>query len=436
MPMTRMTRDRLKVGYVVKRFPRFSETFILNELLTLEAQGVDVEVFSLEHPPEEARHAFATDLRAPVTYLPDHTQLGGLSVSVPGQSSPSASPLRHQLAGSTPLRSLFPGVSPSKAARLTLKGAVLGILASARGITHLHAHFASNATTVALLASRLSAIPFSFTAHARDIYHTYVDPETDDQLRRRKIREAAFVVTVSDFNLDHLRTLAPDAHSRKIRRLYNGTDLARFTPHADAGRPNDRFLAVGRLVEKKGFTHLVDACRLLEARGIDHHCTIVGEGPLRAELEEQIRACAIAHRIELVGACSQERIRTLMQASSAIVLPCVVGKSGDRDGLPTVLLEGMAMRLPVISTQVAGVPEIVDPNRTGLLVPPENATALADALERIHANPEWARHLGARGRKRAEERFDLETNVAQLASWFTRMPASVDDLMDRRARTA
>jgi len=417
----------LRVAYVLKRFPRLSETFIINELLELERQGVTVEVYSLMRPPQEARHALLEQLQARVFYLPRGGNLAGLTLSEApagtlsdGASKPASQPLSELLGEpASELTVLFAGKSSDEIAQLWLQASTLALLCAARGIAHLHAHFASNAALVALLASRQSAIPYSFTAHARDIYHTYVNPEADDQRRRQLIHEAAFVTTVSDYNCTHLAALALPADRDRIQRLYNGIELGRFTPPPlrEVVKPA-HFIAVGRLVEKKGYPDLIEACRLLAATTVEFRLSIIGDGPDRAALEAQIAAAGIAAQVELLGACTQQRVIDTMATASALILPCVVSASGDRDGLPTALLEAMAMGLPTISTLVAGVPEIIDQGRTGWLVPQRDPVALAEAMAQMLEDPQGGLRMGSAGRCKAEQLFDLQRNVRQLNHYF------------------
>ena len=395
----------LRVGYVLKRFPRLSETFVLNEILELERQGVDVEIFSLRAPKAEMRHVLLENLRAKVTYLADAAALARLPVRA-----------GHLDAGE--IARLMPGKKVSDADLLVAKAGAIAHLAMERGLHHLHAHFASDATTVALIASRISGVPFSFTAHARDIFHCYVSPEIDDAARRLKIREARFVATVSDFNKHHLDSLAARTGASNVVRLYNGIDLARFAPANRPQRLAGSILSVGRLVEKKGHDDLVKACRLLRDRDVDFRCEIVGDGPLRGALEAQIAAHALEDRIVLLGARTHEHVRDMMQRAAAFVLPCVVSASGDRDGLPTVLLEALASGLPAISTRVAGIPEIIRHERTGLLVEPSAPAALADAMEHLLNDRLLSARLAAGGRQHALRHFDLAANVAALARLF------------------
>ena len=407
-----------RIGYVLKRFPRFSETFILNELLELQRQGVTVEVFSLMRPPQEPRHAMLKSLRVPVTYLPRGGDLAKWKVSTSICAEQQESGITYLFTQEDmPFSELLPGKDVTTTAQLCLQSTTLAMLARSRGIKHLHAHFASNATTVALLAGRLADIPFSFTAHARDIYHTYVDPETDAGVRRRKIAAAEFVVTVSEYNRRYLSQLAIPGSAARIHRLYNGIDLSRFTPGSDS-READHFVAVGRLVEKKGFPYLIDACRLLRERGYAFRCTIIGDGPDHEALAGKISMANLENIVHLSGSRTQEQLLEDLKQATAVVLPSVVGKSGDRDGLPTVLLEAMAMGLPAISTKVAGIPEIIDNEKTGFLVPPNDSSALADALARLLDEPKLCQTMGEAGRLKAAEVFDLRCNVARLASLF------------------
>lgn len=404
----------LRIGYVLKRFPRFSETFILNEILALERSGVEVEVFSLLRPAVEDRHALLSEMKAPVTYLPSTGSTCKLTVKQGLAAKTAALSGLFDNVGTFP--PIFSGKSPQEVAVLHLKASILAFLAHRSGIRHLHAHFGSDAVTVAALVSRLTGGSFSYTAHARDIYHTYVSPLDDTRMRRAKIAEARFVTTVSDYNAAHLRNLCPDA-ARRIHRLYNGIDMTRFVAKPETRQPG-RIVSVGRLIEKKGFPILIEACRVLRDRGHSFDCMILGDGPMRVQLEAQVAQLGLAGMVRLDGSVPQERLIAELQTGAVATLPCIVSESGDRDGLPTVLLEAMALGLPVVTTTVSGGPEIVADGETGLLCPPGNPAALASALESLLADPDRAAEMGAAGRLRAERHFDLERNVATLRGLF------------------
>lgn len=405
---------KLSIGYVLKRFPRLSETFILNEILELERQGHRVEVFSLLRPPPEGRHALLAQLQARVTYLPSGATLQKLRLheGLDEQPTDLAAISRCEPEDSA----LFNGKSCDDIAALHLKAMTVALLARSRGVEHLHAHFASDATTVALLAGRMSGLPYSFTAHARDIYHTYTTIAADNAMRRAKIEEAAFTVTVSDYNRNHLCRLAP-AHAARIHRLYNGIDLSRFMPNPTARQPG-LIVAVGRLIEKKGFADLIAACAILRRSKPEFRCRIIGDGPLHGQLQQQIERLDLGGHVEILGPQLQEKLVGLMQEASLAVLPCIVSESGDRDGLPTVLLEAMALGLPAITTTVSGGPEIVAHGETGLLVEPGDTVGLAASIEALLDSPASMARMGAAGRIRAEALFSLQANVRTLAGLF------------------
>lgn len=390
------------IAYILKRFPRFSETFILNELLAHEAAGASTHVYSLLSPPDEPRHARLSQLKAQVLILKAHEK-GPDGVVAPGDAP------------------LFSGKSPQEVGALQRKADAVARDAHARGITHFHAHFGSDTATVACLAARAVGGTYSFTAHAKDIFHTYVTPEADAEMRRAKLREAAFVATVSDYNARYLSGLCPEA---RIVRLYNGIDLGAFAPADPGGQAPGHLIAVGRMVEKKGFDVLLDACALLKARRVRFSLSLVGSGPLEEALRAQRAALGLEDCVSMDGPLPQEALIEKMGTAQAAVLPCVVTESGDRDGLPTVLLEAMARGLPVITSTTSGGPEIVEDGVTGRLCAPGDAVSLADALEDVLEARDRAMQMGQAGRRRAERLFDLATNAGRLRG-LLRDPAKV-----------
>jgi glycosyltransferase involved in cell wall biosynthesis len=282
-----------------------------------------------------------------------------------------------------------------------------------------HAHFASRAAHVAMLASVLTDVPFGFTAHAKDIYHD----EVDRDVLRVKMQVADLVVTVSDYNRRTLLALGDGLADlgRKLVRLYNGVDLSLFQPAPH--RPPSRILAVGRLVEKKGFATLVRACALLRARGVSFTCEMIGSGAQEALLRETIATLGLEQTVRLRGGLPLEEVAEEVRTASVVVLPCVVASDGNVDALPTVLLEAMGSGVPVVSTAISGVPEIVVEGETGHLVPPGDVAALADAIDKVLRDPAAARRLGRAARARAERLFDLRTNVARLRELLAHGPA-------------
>jgi glycosyltransferase involved in cell wall biosynthesis len=415
----------VRIGYILNRFPRFSQTFVLNEILELERLGFRIDIFSLDRPPDEPRQPDLERLRAPVTYLPGLDALAGVTLGRGLADEPERLiPEERERPCGAPL---FAGVGEADALRLEVAAAIVASHVRRLEIRHLHAHFGTNQTTVALLAARMAGIRYSWTAHARDLYLTFADPETDREMRRRKIAEAAFVVAVSDYNRQLLVEICPE-REYNIHRIYNGIGLETCRQ----GLPCPGLvLAAGRLVEKKGFIYLIDACARLRDQGRQFRCEIIGDGPERPRLQQRITDLDLAHHVSLAGYRRAAEVFAAMRRASLFVLPCVEAGNGDRDGLPTVLLEALGHGLPVISSPVTGVPEIVQPERTGLLVPPGDDRALAAAIGRCLDDHDFARALGLAGRELASQCFNLPNNVAELARRFSCMDHVVSSVSSK-----
>lgn len=393
------------IAYVAKVFPRVSETFVINELRALEELGEKPVVFSLHRNPATVAHAILEELEAPIVVVED--------IAVEDKAvKQAAERLADALAVPAAERARY---LPRKYVRLAV--AMAGLVES-HGVRHLHAHFASRAGHVAALAAALAGRTFSITAHAKDIYHR----DVDRGLLAWKLRRADFAVTVTDFNRRHLaELLGPgDPALDRLVRLYNGVDLARFTTGAapDAGPP--RIVAIGRLVEKKGFGVLLDACAGLRRRGVPFHCEIIGGGEQEEALRRRVEGLGLGADVTLAGSLTTEAVAARLHGATVVALPCVVGEDGNVDALPTALLEGMACGLPLVSTRLSGIPEIVVDGDNGRLVDPGDAEGLADALADLLSDPARAAAMGRAGRRRAEELFDLRRNVATLAGLFRR----------------
>jgi len=403
----------LRVGYVVKRFPRVSETFIAQEILELERRGVEVRVFTLDENDQPAPHGWLDRLRAEVVPVPPDTlrdtweALRERAAAVGGARRTGTH------------RALVWAFEAEKGRRDLSQALALATEAERRGVDRLHAHFANRPAFVALLAHSLSGIPFSVTAHAKDIYAKPPTPA----VWRRLARHADFIATVSDANLAFIRERISARQARKLHRLYNGVDL-------DAIRPADRapgperaantlaLVCVARLVPKKGVDDLVAALAALRRDGVSLRCDVVGDGPERESLARQIESNGLADAVTLAGTLPHEEVIARVARADAVVLPCRVVGDGDRDVLPTVLLEAMAAGVACVSTPVGGVPEIVADGETGLLVPERDPAALADALRALAGDPARLVRMGAAARRRAEERFDRRRTVERLHHCF------------------
>lgn len=409
----RGARPRLGgVGYVLRKFPVLSETFILNEILALEALGVPVHVFSLERPNDPRFHDDLPRLRAQVSYAPDLLDPENLW---------KHNARARKSFGVRYFRALGYAMGQGSMSLVwrVLQAAFVANEAKRLKLVHLHAHFATRPTSVAFLASRLTGIPYSFTAHAMDIYKRELRLEA----LARKVEHARFVVTVSDYNKAHLEREAGAAPA-KVLRVYNGIDLQRFAPN---GGPPSRgpftLLCVARLVEKKGHRVLLDACALLRDRGVPFRCLLVGKGKLRSEVQEQMWALDLAERVELLGPLTQSEVRQRYHEAHAVVLPCLIAADGNRDGLPVSIVEALASGVPVVTTPVTGIPEVVRDGHNGLLVPPGDAAALADALERLIRDPVLYERLRAGARPSVEGAFDLADSARALTRLFYGEPS-------------
>jgi glycosyltransferase involved in cell wall biosynthesis len=402
----------LKIGYVTKRYPRFSETFIVNEILALEAAGLEIEIFSLYPPNDTHFQDTISQVRAPVISLAAE----GLKVIE------FWSELEMAAAENSGFWNALEA-SRGAEAREVYQAARLARLVRQRHIAHLHAHFATTATSVARLASHFAQVPYSFTAHAKDIFHECVVPADLE----RKLAKAAAVITVSDYNVEFLRKVYGPAANR-VCRLYNGLHLDRFVYQNPQDR-QDRIVAVGRLVEKKGFEVLIEACASLARRGQTFTCEIIGEGEREAQLRALIEQHQLRSRVQMLGARPQSEVIKRVQSAVVLAAPCVVGQDGNADGLPTVLLEAMALGTPCVSTDVTGIPEVVRHEKNGLLVPQHDAEALANAIERLLNDRPLRVQLADQARRLIEAEFDSHRNAARLLEVFrsaTRSAAGKD----------
>lgn len=395
-------------GYVLKRYPRFSETFVVNEILAHERSGLQIDIFALGPVEESHFQDGISRVRAPVTRLVDKQR-----------NTEALWGLMQRACRELPRFNTYPGWLSHPDIHELGQAIMLALAVNERGIQHLHAHFATRAATVTRMAALFSGVSWSFTAHAKDIYYPYAI-STDME---GKLCDASCAITVSDYNLTYLRQRYGD-NARRAIRIYNGIDLALFPWQAPAHRPRHLF-AVGRLVAKKGFDVLIDALQLLHQRGEDFYCTLTGDGPLRDALLTRIARHGLNERVTLTGYRPQPDIITAMRESAMVVAPCVVSEEGDRDGLPTVLLEAMALGTPVISTQVAGIPELVSDLETGLCVAPNDPLALADAIQRLLNDPALTHALSVQARMRIERDYNIDRNSARQREVFTTAAANL-----------
>ena len=401
-------RPRTKVGFLLKGYPRLSESFILREILMLEGLGLDLHIFALRDPGEPRVHERVSQVRADVTYLPDDFLRAPGLVAAANLGLALRAPLRWLGCLGEAIGRSVRERDPSTLKRFLQAGVLVERALPGTGVTHLHAHFCNDPTTVAYFASRLSGIPYSFSAHAKDIY-----TQSPGSLAG-KVAGARFVTTCTGANHTHLQRFAHG--STPILRCYHGVEIDRYRPSDGRRDAVAHVLSVGRMVPKKGFPVLIDALGAVRDRGLDFRCTIVGRGPLEDALRARISALELEDRVALPGAMAEQELAELYRKVDVFALACEIEADGDRDGIPNVVIEAMASGLPVVSTRVSGLPECVEHGVTGLLVPEREPAALADALAELIAHPDRARELGREGRAKVEREFAAHRNVLPIAA--------------------
>ncbi len=396
-----------RVGYVLRMYPRFTQTFVVNEILELERQGVDVRILSLRKPTDGRFHASISHVRARAEYLPEFWVEDRAKSRRTHWNQFKDRPADY-------LRALRRYRSEASIDRTDFMQAALVLRwVRKQKLKHIHVHFGTQEASVAYLAHQMAGLSYSLTLHAFDIFRDNVDRA----LLARKINASRFIVTVSEYNRRFMVDNLPGVDPEKIRVNYNGIDLHAFD-YVDTDRRPLTLIGVGRLIEKKGFIHLVRAVARLKSAGLSVQCTIVGDGPERAALADGIKRHDAEDCVTLAGSLPQAEVRGLLQRSHAFVLPCIRAKDGNVDALPTVLLEAMACGCPCISTRLSGIPEILEDGASGLLVEPRDELALADAIKRMCMDSNLTDSIRENGRARMESLFDIERNVDRMRNWY------------------
>lgn len=402
----------MKVAYFFSRYPVPSQTFCDTELRAVAQCGVEVEVLACSPPTTSFRHSFKEhfpDTNIPVFYAPPTAILECYEAQARAEGTWPEGLIAKYDAAFGPQR------ESHKRARLACYFAEL---CKQRGIEHVHVHFTARAAYTALFLSVFNPrLSFSLTAHAQD----FLIDLNDDKLLNELCNQAAFVVAVSDWSQKVLADKCPQAASQgKIRRIYNGLVLKEgtATPAAVGQKTVVRILSIARLIEFKGFHVLIEACRLLAEKGLPFQCEIIGDGPLADTLAVQIRAAHLENHVQLLGLKSQSEIFELLNQCDIFALASLIDSKGASDVLPTVILEAMLCHKPVVSTTIAGIPEMVVHDETGLLVKPNDSNALAAALEKIIHNAALRQTMGNAGRERLAALFSTKKSASELISFF------------------
>jgi glycosyltransferase involved in cell wall biosynthesis len=401
-----------RVAYLMSRFPKLTETFVLCEMLAVEQQGTRVEIYPLQRERAKTMHPEAEPLVERAHYQPL------LSPAI--LASNLAMLLERPRAYLGTLATLVRANAGSARYLLGALAFFPKVVHFARGmdrarISHVHAHFASHPAAAAFVIRRLVGIPYSFTAHGSDLHR-------DRHMLREKVAEARCVVAISHYNREVIAGECGDAAAGRVRVIHCGVDTELFRPD-EAGRPAARPLAVvctGTLHEVKGQTHLIEALRRLAERGVEFSCELIGDGPDRRALARQVEAAGLDSHVAFLGSLTRGEVAARLRAADVLVAPSVPTANGRREGIPVALMEAAACGLAIVASGISGIPELVEDGKLGFLVPPGDAGALAQALERLASDPELRRQFGAEARRKALAEFDLHQNARELARQFAR----------------
>jgi colanic acid/amylovoran biosynthesis glycosyltransferase len=404
------TAPPLRVAYIMSRFPKLTETFILREIVAMEREGVRIDLY----PLLRERQALVQPAAAP--YVRGAHYLPFLSADI---LRSQAWYLRDRGRRRRYVRALLDVIAGTWRSPNFLVGG-LGIFPkvahaaramAADRVDHVHCHFANHPALAGFIVHRLVDIPYSFTAHGSDLH-------VDRTMLASKVREAAFAVTISEDNRRVIAEACGPALADRVAVIHCGVEPAVYAPGPD---PRDegpgaalRIIAIGTLHEVKGQTHLIEACRLLRERGVLASCGIVGDGPDRPALTRQIAEAGLEGSVTLMGLLTESAVIDALHAADVLVAPSVPTRRGKREGIPVVLMEGMAAGLPVVASRLSGIPELVEDGVSGILVPPADPASLATALAELAADPDRRRRMGAAGQAAVVRDFDVRANAERL----------------------
>jgi colanic acid/amylovoran biosynthesis glycosyltransferase len=434
--------ERLKEGvemkhiaFVLLTFPTLTETFVAGEIKALKERFPESEIYSLRPPFDEIMHEESTALMKRTHYLPSAISWEVMSSNLKWFLK---SPFRYLYTmGYLLMHTISNPLHMLKSFYLFPQAAHLAWLLKENGTDHIHSHWATYPTTVALIASALTGIPFSFTSHACDM-------SMIKTLMAEKVKRAKFVITCVAENVRYLSKFLTEEQLSKVKVNYHGSNLKKFRPdlrkNGSNGRPT--VMSCADFHERKGLPYLIQAVALAKRKNYDFKCVIVGDGPQRPLIERMVDDLGLRDRVEMPGSMTQEKLINYYAASDLFVLPCMMqkltffkknadvdrykvieckmgrGEGVQKDGIPNVLVEVMAMKIPVISTRVAGIPELIENGENGLLVQEKNSEELCDAMLTLLSNKELRLKLGENGYRKVRERFDRSKNIEELISIF------------------
>ena len=399
-----------RIAYLMSRFPNLSETFILREMIALRDLGWEIDIYPiiLQHPPvihPEAR---------PWLQRVHHSPYVSFAVLTANLRALFRSP---RLYFRTALRVLRENASNLnffvRALALFPKAVLAAEQIQRQGIQHIHAHYASHPALFAWIIHQFTGIPYSITVHAHDIF-------VRKAMLATKLADARFIISISEFNRAYLSRLYGAWVEDKTHIIHCGVEPQRYPPHAEppTSLPGLQILSIGSLQPYKGQKYLVEACALLRTQQIPFECQIIGAGELQTELQTQIQSLGLENQVRLLGPQNQQSVAEHLAAANVYAQPSIITPSGKMEGIPVSIMEALACALPVVATELSGIPELVRPFQTGQLVPPENPEALAEALAWVYQHPQEAHKMALRGRELVMEQFTLTRNAAALAAIF------------------
>lgn len=413
VPRQQQSSTKWKVAYIMSRFPKITETFILYEMVAIEQQGIQVEVYPFLREQTPVIHPEAE------TYVERAHFEPFLSLSL---VQAHMHYLRHKpRAYLTTLWTLLRANWGSlrfftRALALFPPAVHFARTMSDNGINHIHAHFASHPAAAAFVIHQLTGISYSFTAHGSDLHR-------DRHMLCEKVAAAEFVVPISEFNKNMILEDCGQHWSNKVHVIHCGVDTEVFRPRAEP-TPYERgdgpftILCIGTLHEVKGQTYLIEAGRLLHERGVNFICHFAGDGPDMEMLMQQAAESGLTDAVHFHGRLAREDITELLARADVVVTPSVPTKSGRREGIPVVLMEAMGSSVPVVASGISGIPELVEDGKSGFLVAPRDVKSLTEAIERLYQDPELRQRFGQAGRQKVITEFDLYKNAATLAHFF------------------
>jgi glycosyltransferase involved in cell wall biosynthesis len=412
-----------RIAYVMSRFPKLTETFVLFEIVALEDAGHAVEVYPLLRERQPVMHAAASRFVERAHYLPV------ISIGILGSQIHFL--LRHPRRYLGALAAVVRGTWGSRNFLLGGLGifpkvAHMARLMDADGIDHVHCHFANHPALAGFIIGRLTGIPYSFTAHGSDLH-------VDRHMLCTKVAEADFVVPISNYNRDLIVSECGAASAARLVVIHTGVDTDHFRPRPRPSMAGPFTIAcVGTLHEVKGQVHLVRACSRLAARGTNVVCHLVGDGPDRPMLEREIAAAGLEGKVVLDGMMDRDALASLLAECDVLVAPSVPTAEGKREGIPVVLMEAMSSGLPVVASRLSGIPELVEDEVSGLLVEPGDADGLADALARLEHDPALRERLAESGRRTVTAEFDVRENARRLVEQIGHAPSQAGRQHDER----